>query len=293
MRHWLTILLLCYCTFVYSEKRALVIGIGSYPDIDYGWHTINGDNDVPLMIDVLQCNGFTMGNISTLTNHQATYVNIIQAFNQLIDKTNKGDIVFIHFSGHGQQITDLNGDEIDGKDESWIPYDALQEPTDDYHGERHLLDDELNYYFHKIYKKIGDAGQLIVVTDACHSGTATRDITDSCLIRGTPALFMCTNKSHGKKYPSYPIRWIALSACADEECNRQYKGVHVQNNTSNQDVTICGSLSYSLYLLRHQLSTIPLKELHPVLQKTILQLLSRPQTPQIEIPKSHHHLYLL
>lgn len=291
MRHWITILLLLIACCSFAEKRALVIGIGEYPDVDYGWHNINGDNDVPIIEEMLRCNGFSQPNINTLTNHEATYVGIVQAIEGLICLVNRGDIVYIHFSGHGQQITDLNGDESDGWDESWIPYDALQEPTTYYNGERHLIDDELNYYLHKISRKIGENGRLIVISDACHSGTATRDITDTCTVRGSSAKFILSVNTKPKGYTSQPIQWIAISACADNECNRQCNG------TSWADVAPVttrpyGSLSYALYLLRDRLSTITLRDLSQQLQSTIASLISRPQSPQVELPVIYRHTTL-
>ena len=270
MRQRLCILFLSLSFSLFAEKRAIVIGIGEYPDVDYGWHAINGDNDIELTQTLLLNNGFTNNNICTLRNEQATYTGIIYALKQLIHQSGQGDIVYIHFSGHGQQITDLNGDEEDGYDESWIPYDALQEPTSSYNGERHLIDDELNFYLCQIYQKIGSSGRLIVVSDACHSGTSTRDLSDTAIIRGSAAKFFRKKTSKERAYSPQPIQWIAISACADNECNRQYNA--------------CGSLSYALYLLRNQLSTIPLRSLQQHLQSTLAPLVSRPQTPQVEAP---------
>ena len=39
-----------------------------------------------------------------------------------------GDIVYLHFSCHGQPVEDLDGDEKDGWDESIVPYDAWKKP---------------------------------------------------------------------------------------------------------------------------------------------------------------------
>ena len=46
-------------------------------------------------------------------------------------KLKGGDIFFLTYSGHGGQAPDLNGDERDGKDETWCLYDG------------ELIDDEL------------------------------------------------------------------------------------------------------------------------------------------------------
>ena len=286
-------MLLSLAFTISAERRALVIGIGEYPDVDYGWHSINGDNDIDITKSLLIGNGFTNNNIYTLRNQQATYNNIIASLKRLMQLSEQNDIVYIHFSGHGQQITDLNGDEDDGFDEAWIPYDALQEPTDNYHGECHLTDDELNYYLHQIYIKIGETGRLIVVTDACHSGTSTRDITDTCTIRGTSAKFILSENNKSKNYTSQPIQWVAISACSDKECNRQYDSAQgLDKRQSNQSFP-CGSLTYTLYLLRKQLTAMPLADLQQQLLTIITSILPRPQTPQVECPARYRHQTLL
>ena len=42
----------------------------------------------------------------------------------LIDRVQRGDIAYFHYSGHGQQIADDNGDEADGYDETLVAIDA-------------------------------------------------------------------------------------------------------------------------------------------------------------------------
>ena len=113
-------LLMCCCLAFAGERRALVIGIGTYEEP--AWDRINGDKDVALVVDVLRRNGYS--EITTLVGSQATKQAIVGRFEALARACGKGDTVCIHFSGHGQRMTDIDGDEDDGWDESWIPYDA-------------------------------------------------------------------------------------------------------------------------------------------------------------------------
>ena len=141
---------------------------------------IHGANDVDLMKSVL--NGFS---IRELKNANATYENIIKELNYLTKKTKEGDIVYIHFSGHGQPFEDINGDEQDGWDESFVPFDAhLYYEQNVYSGNKHLTDDILNTYLIKIRKKIGEHGILYVTIDACHAGNSYRD-SEEDIYRGT------------------------------------------------------------------------------------------------------------
>ncbi len=108
------IFLLC-CLFVVrsaiaAERWAIVVGIGNYPQSS-GWRPINGDKDLDLVVPMLKKNGFPDGHITILANEQATKENIKKAIHSLLTNLRTGDIVYFHFSGHGQLVTDVNGDE--------------------------------------------------------------------------------------------------------------------------------------------------------------------------------------
>ena len=218
-----------------QTKRALVIGIGE--QVDKSWAKINGDKDVPLVQQMLQKVGYT--DIRTLVNKQATKVGIVAAFKKLTSQCAVGDIVYVHFSGHGQQVTDVNGDEgkEDGWDEAWIPYDAyLKYDAKRYKGEKHLIDDELNTFLTAIRNKIGDSGKLLVVVDACHSGDSSRGNDIDETVRGVKDEFIIPVKRRGTAQKS-PERWLTLSACKDYQLNQEMKNPKV------------GKLTYALYTL--------------------------------------------
>lgn len=171
-----------YATNLLAEKHALVIGVGTYP-ADSGWQNLSAENDVHHIISALQLNGFPENNFIKLLNEKATKSNIVDAFYYLQQSVEKGDIVFVHFSGHGQQIVDNNGDEIDRLDEAIVPYDSPKKYSAGYYeGERLIRDDELQDMTVALRRKLGNKGQLILVLDACHSGTGTRG---KVTVRGT------------------------------------------------------------------------------------------------------------
>ena len=267
-----------------AVRRALVIGIGPYPDVDGGWHAIHGDNDIALVCEILKDNHFDERHIATLRNEQATYDGIMSAIGRLTDASAEGDTVVISFSGHGQQITDLNGDEPDGYDEAWIPYDALQIPTHaSYHGERHITDDMLNTWLTSLREKIGAQGHIVVIADACHSGDSTRGM-DGSTVRGTNSRFTLDGeaKPFGKRLP---MQWLLVSACSYDECNRE---------ATLPDGTQCGSLTYALWLMRGQLGKWSAEKLLHRLRQTLkTPLLPRPQTPHIQAPQKMHKKPLL
>ena len=106
-----------------QERRALLIGIGEYP-AESEWTLVHGDNDVRIIREFLLGQGLRGECIETITNEKATKKGILSALERLTKTAGKGDAVYIHFSGHGQQVTDLDGDEEDGFDEAWVPFDA-------------------------------------------------------------------------------------------------------------------------------------------------------------------------
>lgn len=183
----LLIICLAFPSFGHAQrKRALMIGISNYHSHGYMvWNDIHGAEDVALLTPELEKKGF---NAYTLLNEQATYHGILNALNRFIANTKKGDIVYIHFSCHGQPVEDgLLGDEKDEKDgwdEALIPIDAGKEyDAQGYKGERHVTDDMLNVYFSRLRKKIGATGMLYVAMDACHAGTLSRKGLET--VRGT------------------------------------------------------------------------------------------------------------
>lgn len=194
-----TALFLSACIICVSAatKRALLIGISTYPKYkqsQLNWHNIHGANDVALISNTLKKQGFA---ITTLTNRQATAQAIRKAIIRLSRQTESGDLVYIHFSGHGQPFEDRDGDEADGWDESIVPYNAgLRYIKNVYEGQNHILDDELNVYITNIRKKAGVKGFVYVVIDACYSGGMSKgdEEEDSIIIRGTNVGFSRSGK---------------------------------------------------------------------------------------------------
>ena len=229
-----------------QTRRALVIGIGQQED--KAWGKINGDKDVVYVEAMLKAAKYKEVNITMLVNGQATKNGIVKAFKGLVSQCKVGDIVYVHYSGHGQQMKDVHNDEKDGLDECWIPYDAYRKPCKKDRGEKHLTDDEVNYYLNTIRDKIGDKGKMLVVIDACHSGDGTRGDDDE-VVRGVEDIFDAfksfiwgtSSSDKGNKKVVNPNakenreRWITLSACRSDQVNVEMKSPAV------------GKLTYALW----------------------------------------------
>jgi len=216
-----------------QTNRALIVAISDYL-IDNGWDETHAVNDCELVIPMLKANGYKQSNINTLLNEQATKKNIIKELNHLAKKSKAGDHIYIHFSGHGQQMIDDNGDEPDFLDEAFIPYDAYYRYTPGkYEGENHLRDDELEYLIDNIRYRIGKEGNMTIVLDACHSGTGTRIIEDDDYIRGTAYIFAPDNfESQQINTEAFRLKLrsentlspvTVFSACQPDEINYEYK----------------------------------------------------------------------
>lgn len=170
-----------------SEPIALIVAVGDYPEASQ-WSKLGSVNDSEIITETLKKQGFRRRKITTLHDDQATRAGILQAIQKdLIDKAKQGASVIFHFSGHGQQIWDDNGDEIDGYDEAIVPYDSPSKhfKKGAYEGEKLIRDDELGKLFLELRRKLGREGHLLVLIDACHSGTSTRGFSRS---RGTDVI---------------------------------------------------------------------------------------------------------
>lgn len=236
----ITLILALFISFYFSlsgqEKRALLIGIGEYPT-NSEWNVIHGDNDVAIISEWLQKNGFSSDNINSLINEEATYDGIISSLERLIELSRKNDIIYIQFSGHGQLITDLDGDENDGWDECWIPYDAYKRYiVHEYTGTKHLSDDILYHYLGRLRSKVGNGGKIIVIADSCHSGGGSRAEYDFC--RGTgdkfvlPSNTVASTEMHASEKE---VKWLHIAACKSYQTNYEYRMA---------DGSYCGSLTH-------------------------------------------------
>jgi hypothetical protein len=150
-----------------SDKKALLIGI-NYKDDPYN-RLYGCINDTYMMRSLLNTNFNVQLNNITLMNDDhpissnlyPTYDNMIKQLNDFINNLNKTKTssAYIFFSGHGYQLKDTNGDEIDGYDEQIVPVD--------FQSKGFISDDFLFSIFLKLNRKT----KLYFMSDACNSGT--------------------------------------------------------------------------------------------------------------------------
>ena len=144
-------------------KKAVLIGINRYriPGADLRGCV----NDVKNMQSVLtRSYGFKGGDITVLSDFAATKKGIESAIRKLVQGGRKGDVLLVHFSGHGSNVPDNDGDEADDRDEILCPTDLDWKNP--------MRDDWLR----KTFDSMRAGVSLTVITDCCHSGTITRAV---------------------------------------------------------------------------------------------------------------------
>ena len=152
-------------------RRAICVGINKFAQ--YPQFALNGCvNDAKDMAalckDLL---GFKATQIKTLTDAQATKAAIMAQLQQAVADAKAGKLSYILFSlsSHGTQMADTTGDEPDGMDEAFVPYDIAQQGNQ-WDPARIISDDEFNSLFSQLPGNV----LLEVYLDTCHSGSGLR-----------------------------------------------------------------------------------------------------------------------
>lgn len=117
---------------------------------------------------------------------------MLEYFRALADS--KPKFVFLHFSGHGTQTVDKNGEELDGKDECLVTADLQV-----------ITDDEMRQFISSFDESVS----VTIVADCCHSGT----IVDPPIVWEDEKVYTC-EASQGNLAP-IRCNLITLSGCRD------------------------------------------------------------------------------
>jgi len=111
-----------------SNRKALCVGINQFKNYSSSnlQGCVNDAHDMgALLKDFL---GFTAGDITTLTDAQATKANIMSNLKSMVADAKAGKYSYLVFSlsSHGTQVPDTSGDEPDRADEAFCPHDLAQ-----------------------------------------------------------------------------------------------------------------------------------------------------------------------
>lgn len=154
--------------FQYSQmtgtRKALIIGINYIGSRNELRGCINDARNIFQFLTTRY--NYRAEDIVILTDDQAnpiavpTKANIIRAMHWLVQDARPNDALFLHYSGHGGQTKDLDGDEEDGMDDVIYPVD--------FEMAGHLIDDEMHDI---LVKPLLPGVRLTALFDSCHSGT--------------------------------------------------------------------------------------------------------------------------
>lgn len=110
--------------------------------------------------------GFPLENVCLLLDEKANTADFKTLFRQtLVQRARPQDVAVFYYAGHGSRVRDVNQDEADEWDETFMLHDARSD------GVKDLIDDEFNGMLAALYTKTHN---ITVVLDSCNSGTATR-----------------------------------------------------------------------------------------------------------------------
>ncbi len=138
--------------------------------------------------------GFSEAELKILLDNQATKENVVKAFTEwLIRGTKPGDTALFYFSGHGIQVWDENGHEIqDGKGKALICFDSnltsSRSAQRTFRGRSSssidlkdtvnaLLGDEI----HKLLSLLSGR-KVIFISDSCHSGSVYKALAGEMVL---------------------------------------------------------------------------------------------------------------
>lgn len=201
-----------------ARPRALLIGVADVPH-----NALPGiDLDIDNMKKVAEIMGFQPGDIKVLFNEQASYANVRQALGGWVrDGVQPQDHVLIYFSGHGTRVPDPSPGNVGGVDDALVLHDVERVNIQ---GRASLKNVLIGHEFGAALTAIPSRNVLVLV-DACHSGTATRS-----LALGNERLGVSSGVMKFFSYPGMPTgqtralkmgtgheNYAALSAARDDE----------------------------------------------------------------------------
>lgn len=112
-----------------------------------------------------------------------------------------GDSLLLHFSGHGSQRRDTDGDEEDGMDETICPMDYQRAGV--------IVDDDL---FKLLVAPLPTGCRLTAIFDCCHSGSAL-DLPYMYNADGR----LIDKPKPGQRAKTSPADVIMFSGCRDDQ----------------------------------------------------------------------------
>ncbi len=201
-----------------TNAISLHIGLNRVnPDCYEGWDgALSGCiNDANAMKAIADSLGYTS---TILLDEEATADRVIGEIGQAAYNLDPDGILFLSYSGHGGQLPDNNGDELDGRDETWVLYD------------RQLIDDEI----YNLWSQFGTGARLIILSDSCHSGTVTRETQYSTLVKAA-SMSGIYKSTTGK--PRFRMIPPSVSSANYEKNKQRYRALQFATGKGMREMT--------------------------------------------------------
>jgi len=143
-----------------AKPRAisLHIGVNSLDAKHYaGWkgELKSCENDAEDMAAIARSMGMKP---TLLRTKEATRANVLAALGEACTTLKPGDLFFLSYAGHGSQVLDVSGDEMEMMDETWCLHDGQ------------IIDDEIDTGITAFAKGV----RVLVVSDSTPSGSVVR-----------------------------------------------------------------------------------------------------------------------
>ncbi|BAU10734.1 peptidase C14, caspase catalytic subunit P20 [Leptolyngbya sp. NIES-3755] len=152
------------------RKRALLIGINEYPGdsgIQGEWSRLQGAVTDTMLQKELLTHRFGFGEIRTLVDDQAKRSRILEEIEDLVRWAKPGDVVVIHYSGHGSTVVDPHQICKDGVNGTIVPIDS------EFKVQGGQVQDITSGTLFLLMSAI-KTENLTVVLDSCYSGAGVR-----------------------------------------------------------------------------------------------------------------------
>jgi metacaspase-1 len=148
------------------KRKAVLCGINNYKTAPSLRGCLNDvENIKSLLINRFE---FDVSDIHELKDNEVIKTNLEQQWKWLTENAVSEDVLVFHFSGHGSNVEDLDGDEEDARDEITCLYDMDFNNPNSY-----ILDDE----WYEWVRQVNPEANLIMIKDTCHSGGSSRLFT--------------------------------------------------------------------------------------------------------------------
>lgn len=211
--------------------------------------------------------------VDNFTDKDATHTNIIKKVKEIASSNyiRPNDKILLTYSGHGAQVSDTSGDEIDGLDEVLCTYGFDWK-------DNMLRDDDI--FDLRLY--IPENINFELIFDCCHSGTASRGIeryirsirNPNQELQNTTSKYVKSSVTRPKLNSKNSILW---SGCKDEEYSYEDYFEDIKDGSGLLTYFFIKALESNEYGIDSRRSSI-----HSFITKSIKSLKKYPQNPQLD-----------